>query len=119
MNARAKAYEIVATQVKLDYNKAHHLTYILKVDDSIACGVVMIVLQLGVVVQLFDAVAILHVRRLMAAVFANWPVTEALQPEVLDHGDGICMIGFFDLIERLDDKPLFDKVECCDLACVK
>ncbi|XP_062507408.1 zinc finger ZZ-type and EF-hand domain-containing protein 1-like isoform X2 [Corticium candelabrum] len=88
VNARAKAYEIVATQVKLDYNKAHHLTYILK---------------------LFDAVAILHVRRLMAAVFANWPVTEALQPEVLDHGDGICMIGFFDLIERLDDKPLFDK----------
>ena len=55
-------------------------------------------------------IAILHARRLVAAMFVNWPSSERLSPAVLNNNDGIGTIGFLDLVERLDDKLLFNKV---------
>ncbi|XP_078346247.1 zinc finger ZZ-type and EF-hand domain-containing protein 1-like isoform X2 [Oculina patagonica] len=56
------------------------------------------------------ALSVIYSRHLIALLLGNWPEGRMITSELLDNSDEVQLIGLLDILQRLENKELFEKV---------
>lgn len=70
----------------------------------------MILTRLAFLFQINLALSVIYSRHLIAILLGNWTEDRMITSELMDNSDEVQLIGLLDILQRLENKELFEKV---------